>query len=115
MIVPDTVKIMFNLDNESTNKTRSVVNNVGRALGKKKGLMFGSKDIGTINNSDIYDTYKDLYFSEKELEDKLLQDIQSAYGLKVRVGTDKTGGTVLTVTTRKMLLKSRLIKGLQYR
>ena len=110
MIVPDTVKIMFNLDNESTNKTRSVVNNVGRALGKKKGLMFGSKNIGTINNSDIYDTYKDLYFSEKELEDKLLQDIQSANGLKVRVGTDKAGGTVLTVTTQENAIKKSFDK-----
>ena len=43
--------------------------------------MLGSKDIGMINNSDIYDTYKDLYLSEKEHEDKLLQGIQSANGL----------------------------------
>ena len=26
--------------------------------------MLGSKDIDTINNSDIYDTYKDLYLSK---------------------------------------------------
>ena len=63
--VPDIVKITFNLDIESTDKTRSVVNNVGRALLKKKVLMLGSKDIDTINNSDIYNTYKDLYLSEK--------------------------------------------------
>ena len=65
VIVPDTVKITFNLDIESTDKARSVVNNVGGALVKKKVLMLGSKDIDTINNSDIYDTYKDLYLSEK--------------------------------------------------
>ena len=35
VIVPDTVKITFNLDIESADKTRSVVNNVGRALVKK--------------------------------------------------------------------------------
>ena len=35
VIVPDTVKITFNIDIESTDKTRSVVNNVGRALVKK--------------------------------------------------------------------------------
>ena len=72
VIVPDTVKITFNLDTESKDKARSVVNNVGRALVKKKVLMLGSKDIDTINNSDIYDTYKDLYLSEKEREEKLL-------------------------------------------
>ena len=52
---PDTVKITFNLDIESTDKARSAVSNVDRALVKKKMLMLGSKDIDTINNSDIYD------------------------------------------------------------
>ena len=36
VIVPDTVKITFNLDNESTDKACSVVHNVGKALVKKK-------------------------------------------------------------------------------
>ena len=81
VIIPDTVKIMFNLDITSTGKTRSVVNNIGRALVKKL-LILGSKNIDTINNSNIYDKYKDLYLSQKELEGKLLQGIQSANGLK---------------------------------
>ena len=51
--------------------------------------MLGSKEIDTINNSDIYDTYKDLYLSEKEREKKLLQDIQLVNGLKAQVGTKK--------------------------
>ena len=58
------------------------MNNVGRALVKKKVLMLDSTDIDMIDNSDIYDTYKDLYLSEKEREEKLLQSIQSANGLK---------------------------------
>ena len=33
--------------------------------------MLGSKEIDMINNSNIYDTYKDLHFSEKEHEKKL--------------------------------------------
>ena len=36
VIIPDTVKITFNLDMESTDKVGSVVNNVGRALVKKR-------------------------------------------------------------------------------
>ena len=86
VIITDTVKITFNLDNESTDKSRSVVNNVGRALVKNNVLMLGSKNIDTINNSDIYDTYKDLYLSKKEREEKLLQGIQLANGLKARLG-----------------------------
>ena len=65
VIIQDTVKIMFTLDITSTDKACSVVSNVGRTLVKKKVLMLGLKDIDTINNSDIYDTYKDLYLSEK--------------------------------------------------
>ena len=53
VIIPDTVKITFNPDIESTDKAHSVVNNVERALVKKKVLVLGSKDIDTINNSDI--------------------------------------------------------------
>ena len=90
VIIPDTVKITFNLDIESTGKARSVVNNVGRALVKKKVLMLGSKEIDIINNSDVYDTYKDLYLSEKEREERLLQGIQSANGLKACLGAKKS-------------------------
>ena len=54
------MKNTFNLDIEPTDKTRSIVKNVGRALVKKKVLMLGSKEIDTINNTDTYDTYKDL-------------------------------------------------------
>ena len=38
-----------------------------------KVLMLGSKEINTINDLDIYDTYKDPYLSEKEREEKLLE------------------------------------------
>ena len=65
------------------------MNNVGRALVKKKVLMLGSKDIDTINNSAIYETYKDLYLSEKEREEKLLQGIQRTNDLTARVGAKK--------------------------
>ena len=76
VIIPDTIKTTFNLDITSTDKARSIVNNVCRTLAKKKVLMLGSKEIDTINNSDIYDTYKAPYLSEKEREKKLLQSIQ---------------------------------------
>ena len=114
LIIPDTVKTTFNLDIESTDKTRSIVNNACKALVKKKVLMLGSKDIDTINNSDIHDMYKGLYLSEKEREENLVKGIQSANGLKARVGAKKTDGTALTVTTQENALKRRLIKGLQY-
>ena len=96
VIIPDTLKITFDLDLESKDKTRSVGNNVGRPLIKKKLLILGSKEIEMIDNSDIYDAYKDLYLREKEREEKLLQGIQPANGLKTRLGAKKTDSTTLT-------------------
>ena len=78
------------------------MSNVGRVLVKKKELMLGSKGIDTINNSDIYDKYKDLYLSKKEREQKLLQGIQSTNGLKAWVGAN---GIALTVTTLNNAIK----------
>ena len=114
VIVPDIVKIMLSPDIESTDKTRSIVKNVDRALVKKKVLLIGSKEIDTINNSDICDTYNNLYLSEKKREEKLLQDIQTANGLKARAGAKKTDDMALAVTTRKMRSIRRLVKCLQY-
>ena len=76
--------------------------------------MLCSKDIDTINNSDIYDAYKDLYLSKKEHEEKLFQGIQSANGLTTRLGVKKADDTALTVTTKKNWSKRRLIKGFDF-
>ena len=45
VIAPRTVKITFNLDIESTDKAHSVVNNVGRALVKKRCLCLVQKTL----------------------------------------------------------------------
>ena len=105
VIVPDTIKITFNLEFESSDKEDSVVNNVDRALVKNKELILGSKEIDTINNSHIYGMYKELYLSKKEREEKLLQGIQSTNGLKSRLGAKKADCTLLTVTTQENAIK----------
>ena len=72
--------------------------------------MLDSKEVDTIINSDIYDTYKDLYLSKKEREEKLLQGIQPANGLKAQVGSKKADGTALTVATQENAIKKTLDK-----
>ena len=52
--------------------------------------MLGSEEIDTIINSDMYDTSKDLYLSEKQREEKLVQAMQSANGLKTWVQAKNT-------------------------
>ena len=71
--------------------------------------MLGSKDIDTINNSDIYDVYRDLYLSKKEREEKLLQGIQLGNGLKALI-TKKADSTALTVTTQENAIKKTFDK-----
>ena len=90
---------------------RSIFNNVGRALLKKKVLMLGSKEIDTIKNSDIYDTYNDLYLSEKECEEKLLPGIQSVNGLTAPSSAKKTDVMATTVTTKENAIKKTFGKG----
>ena len=102
--MPDTLKITFDLELTSTDKARTVVNNVGRALAKKV-LRLGSKEIDVINNACIYDAYKDLYLSEKEREERLLQGIQVINGLKARLSAKKPDGTALTLTTQENVIK----------
>ena len=70
--VPDNIKLTFSPGIEYTDKTRSIIKNVGRPLLKKKVLLDGSKEVHTTNNLDIYNAYKNLYLSEKEREEKLL-------------------------------------------
>ena len=86
------------------------MNNIGRELVKEKVLMIGSKDIDTISNLNVYDTYNDLYLSETEREEKLLQGIQSANGLKAWVGAKKADGTTLTETTQENAIKKTFDK-----
>ena len=53
----------------------------------------------------FYDAYKDLYLSEKEREERLLQGIQLANGLKEQLGTKKSDVTALTLTTQEDVIK----------
>ena len=73
-------------------------------------LILGSTEIYTINNSDVYDTYKDLYLSKKEHEERLLQGIQPANGLKAHVGAKKADGTGLVLTTQENAIKKTFDK-----
>ena len=100
-------QILYKLHlNLSKDKTCIIANSIGRALVKKNVLMLRSNDIiDIINNSDIFDTCKDLYLNEKELEEKILQDIQSENDLMVWVGAKKADGMVITVTAKENAIK----------
>ena len=86
------------------------MNYVSRALVKKKVLMLDSKDIDMINNSDIYDTYKNLFLSKEEPKEKLLQGTQLANGLKARLSAKKADDATLAVTSQEKVVKKTFDK-----
>ena len=90
---------MFNLEVNSTDKTRSILNNVGRQLVKKKVILLGLKETDMIINSDICDTDKDLYLTENEREEKMLRGIQSVNGLTAPSSAKKADGMAITIAT----------------
>ena len=75
VLVSNIMKTTFIFGNESTEKANSIVKNAGRALMNKMMLMLGLKEADIINNTVIYDLCNDLYWSQTEHEEKLLQVI----------------------------------------
>ena len=74
--------------------------------------MLGSNKAHTINNSGTYDTYEDLYLSEKERKEKLLKEIQSANCLKAWFSGKKKGCTTIIPTIQENAIKKTFDKRL---
>ena len=83
-----------------------MLTNVGRALVKEKVLILRSKETDTINNADIYDTYKGFSLSNKEHGEMLLQGIQSANSSKDCAGTKKADGMATRMMTQENAIKT---------
>ena len=110
VIVKNTLWLTFDLELETKDKSPGIVNNVGRSIIAKKVLNLGSKEVESINNSDIIDMYRDLYLSKKDCQDRILQDIQASNGLKGRLESKKADGTALTLTSGEIAIKKTLHK-----
>ena len=112
VIVPDTIKITFNLDIESRDKARGVVNNVGRALVKKKVLILGSKETNMINNSELrylWHVHRSLS-EQKRLWREATSRHTAGQWFKAHVGAKKADGTALTLTTQENVIKNTFDK-----
>ena len=108
-MIRDTQQLTFNIElTSSKDKTRTVVQNVGRNILAKKTLTLGSIEIETIENCDIFDTYKDLFLTEKKRKNMHFQGIQLKNGLDARLDAKKSDGTDLTLSTAENAVKTTL-------
>ena len=72
---------------------------------KKKVLILSSKEIDGLNSAGIYDIYQDLYLSEENDEEDLLQGIHLTTCLKTWTCAKKADSKALTFTIKENTTK----------
>jgi len=92
LIVPGSARLAFKIDLESTDDpNRTIVNNLGRAIVKKICIKLEGQEILSIDDSDIFFIYSDLWLTPLKRADLVYQGIQSKNIGKHRINAgDKT-------------------------
>jgi len=105
-ITPGSAYVTFKLGltseaggNQDLNRT--IVNNIGRAIVKAVSIKLQNKEIFSLNNSDIYYCYKDLWKTTKERDRATKQGIQTEAGRKVRINAGDKGSNAGDVAIEK--------------
>ena len=88
VIVPGTTRLAFNIDINSTDVNRTLVNNIGRAIVQKIEVKIGNDTVTILDSSDVFSTYADLWRSNKERQNSAYQGIGTPNSMKLRVGAD---------------------------
>ncbi len=86
VIVPRSVRLAFEIELKSTDANATVYQNIGRAIIKKTTIRISGNEVMSIDDSDIYHCYVDLWRSPSELGNMAYQGIGKPNMLKHRVG-----------------------------
>ena len=87
VIVPGTSKLSFKIQlNSDTDANRTIVNNLGRAIVKLEG-----RSIYTLDSSDVFLCYQDLWKTTNERSNAVYQGIQSEALRKIRINAGDKG------------------------
>ena len=98
VIVPGSSKLSFKIDlNSANDANRSIVNNLGRAIVNKLEVKLEGQSVFTLNDSDIFLCYQDLWKTTKERENAVFQGIQSEAVRKIRINAGDKGTNVKDV------------------
>ena len=88
VIVPCTTRLAFNIELEATDKNRTIVKNLGRAIVKKISIKLDGNEVSCIDDADIFYVYKDLWLPVKERENSHYQGIQNTNTAALRIKSD---------------------------
>ena len=86
VIVPGSAKLSFKIAlNSDNDANRTIMNNLGRAIVSKLEVKLEGQSVYTLNNSDIFHCYQDLWKTKHEREKAVFQGIQSVALRKHRI------------------------------
>jgi len=110
VLVPGSLALRFNIDLSGGHANNFLVQNVSRALVSKMAVKFAGTILQDTVGYDIFKIYEDLFLSQEQRENMLLEGIQSEDLCRIRsnAGDKKTSG----VETEKKLNE---IYGTKYR
>ena len=85
VIVPRSARLAFTIDLTSTDANATVFQNLGRAIIKKTTIRISGNEVMSIDDSDIYHCYIDLWKSSTERKNMVYQGLGTTNMLKHRV------------------------------
>ena len=92
VIVPGTSKLSFKIQlNSDDDANRTIVNNLGRAIVSKLEVKLEGRSIYTLDSSDVFLCYQDLWKTTNERSNAVYQGIQSDALRKIRINAGDKG------------------------
>ena len=92
VIVPGTSKLSFKIQlNSENDANRTIVNNLGRAIVSKLEVKLEGRSIYTLDSSDVFLCYQDLWKTTNERSNAVYQGIQSEALRKIRINAGDKG------------------------
>ena len=78
VIAPDTVRLAFTISLNSTNASRTVVRNLGRAIVKKTTIRIFGNEVMSVDDCDVFHIYLDLWKTTRERNNAHYQGIDTS-------------------------------------
>ena len=92
VIVPGTSKLSFKIQlNSDNDDNRTIGNNLGRAIVSKLEVKLEGKSIFTLNESDVFLCYQDLWKTSQERSNVVYQGIETDAVRKIRINAGDKG------------------------